>query len=77
MEAVVRPAARDVAQDGRDRARLERELVEAQTMLAAARSRLANDSFTSRAPAAVVEGARARAGELELLVARLSERLGV
>jgi valyl-tRNA synthetase len=44
-------------------------------MLAAARARLANESFTSRAPAAVVEGARLRAAELEDLVARLSERL--
>ncbi len=76
MEAVVRPAARDIGQDDRDRARLERELADAQAMLAAARGRLANDSFTSRAPAAVVEGARTRAAELEALVARLSERLG-
>jgi valyl-tRNA synthetase len=75
IEAVVRPAARDDAQDGRDRARLERELTDAQSMLAAARGRLANESFTSRAPAAVVEGARARAAELEDLVARLAERL--
>jgi valyl-tRNA synthetase len=75
IEAVVRPAARDDAQDGRDRARLERELTDAQSMLAAARARLANESFTSRAPAAVVEGARARAAELEDLVARLAERL--
>ena len=76
MEAVVRPAARDAEQDDRDRARLERELADAQAMLTAALGRLANDAFTSRAPAAVVEGARARAAELEVLVARLSERLG-
>ena len=75
IEAVVRPAGRDDAQDGRDRARLERELTDAQSMLAAARGRLANESFTSRAPAAVVEGARARAAELEDLVVRLAERL--
>jgi len=76
VEAVVRPAARDAAQGDRDRARLERELGDAQAMLAAARARLANESFTSRAPAAVVEGAKSRAAELEELVARLSERLG-
>ena len=76
IEAVVRPAARDAAQDHRDLARLKRELTEAQAMLAAARARLANDSFTSRAPAEVVERMRTRATELEDLVARLSERLG-
>jgi valyl-tRNA synthetase len=76
LEAVVRPVANDAAQEERDRARLERELAEAQGMLAAARARLANEAFTSKAPAAVVEGVRARAGELEELVARLAERLG-
>ena len=76
LEAVVRPAANDAAQEERDRARLERELAEAQGLLAAARARLANEAFTSKAPAAVVEGARARAGELEELVERLAERLG-
>ena len=76
IEAVIRPAADDEAQDERDRARLRRELNDAQAMLAAARGRLANEAFTSKAPAAVVEGARTRAAELEVLVARLSERLG-
>jgi valyl-tRNA synthetase len=76
IEAVIRPAADDEAQDERDRARLQRELNDAQAMLAAARRRLANEAFTSKAPAAVVEGARTRAAELEVLVARLSERLG-
>jgi valyl-tRNA synthetase len=76
IEAIVRPAARDAEQDARDRARLERELAEAEGMLAAARARLANEAFTSRAPKAVVEGARARAAELETLVAKLAGRLG-
>jgi valyl-tRNA synthetase len=75
IEAVVRPAARDEAQEGRDRARLERELAEARALLASAQARLANDSFTSKAPAAVVESARARAAELEELVRRLAQRL--
>ena len=75
IEAIVRPAARDEAQEERDRARLERELAEAQALLASARARLANEAFTSKAPAAVVEGARARATELEELVARLAQRL--
>ena len=59
-----------------ERARLERELAEAEGWLAAARDRLANESFTSRAPAAVVEGARAREAELADQVERLRERLG-
>jgi valyl-tRNA synthetase len=74
-EALVRPQDRDAAQDERDRARLERELAEAQAMLASARARLANEAFTSKAPPAVVEGARARAAELEELVSRLGARL--
>jgi len=76
IEAVVKPAAKDEDQEARDRARLERELAEARQMLDAARARLANEAFTSKAPAAVVEGARARAAELAELVERLSSRLG-
>jgi valyl-tRNA synthetase len=60
---------------GRDRARLEKELVEAESHLAAARGRLANPAFTDRAPAAVVEGARTREAELSEQVARLRQRL--
>jgi valyl-tRNA synthetase len=58
-----------------DRARLARELAEAEEWLAAARDRLANESFISRAPAAIVEGARAREAELAQQVARLRDRL--
>jgi valyl-tRNA synthetase len=76
IEAVVRPRARDEAQDERDKARLERELAEAETMLAAARARLANEAFISKAPPNVVQGAQARAAELEELVGRLAARLG-
>ena len=75
IEAVVRPAAKDDAQEERDRARLERDLADAQAQLGAARARLANDAFTSKAPEAVVAGARARAAELEELVARLEQLL--
>ncbi len=64
-------------QDGADldRARLEKELSEAEGRLEAARARLANDAFVSKAPAVVVEGARAREAELADQVARLRERL--
>ena len=75
IEAVVRPAARDEVQEERDRARLERELADAQAQLTSARARLANEAFTSKAPPAVVGGARARAAELEELVDRLGKRL--
>jgi valyl-tRNA synthetase len=76
VEAIVRPAARDDAQEERDRARLERELAEARGLLAAATARLANDAFTSKAPPAVVDAARALAAELEELVSRLAQRIG-
>ena len=66
--------ARDA--DALERARLERELAEAEGWLAAARERLANDAFVSRAPAAVVDGARAREAELADQVDRLRDRLG-
>jgi valyl-tRNA synthetase len=58
----------------RDRARLEREIAEVERLLAAARERLADERFTSRAPEAVVAGARDRAAELEERLARLRER---
>ena len=66
----------DPGVENRDRARLERELIEAEVFLAAARERMANEAFISRAPAAVVEGARARAAELAETVDRLRTRLG-
>jgi valyl-tRNA synthetase len=59
-----------------ERERLEHDLVEVEGWLAAARARLANDAFTSRAPADVVSGARAREAELAEQVTRLRDRLG-
>jgi valyl-tRNA synthetase len=73
---VVKPAVRDESADERERARLDRELADAQSMLDAARARLANEAFISKAPPSIVEGARTRAAELEDLVARLTARLG-
>jgi valyl-tRNA synthetase len=58
-----------------ERARLERELADAQRQLTAAEARLADSSFTSRAPAAIVDGVRVRAVELRGLIARLGEPL--
>ncbi len=60
-----------------DRERLRRELAAAQTLLEAARARLANTAFTSKAPPSVVEGARTRESELAGQVHRLEERLAV
>jgi valyl-tRNA synthetase len=60
-----------VERTAQDRGRLERELADAEALLEAARARLANPQFVERAPAAIVEGARGRAAELEDLVTRL------
>jgi valyl-tRNA synthetase len=76
IEARVRPAAPASEAVQLERARLERELDEAEGWLVAARDRLANEAFTSKAPRAVVEGARAREAELADQVARLRDRLG-
>jgi valyl-tRNA synthetase len=59
-----------------DRARLEKELAEAEGFLDATRARLANEAFLERAPGAVVDGARAREEELAEMVQRLRARLG-
>ena len=59
-----------------DRTRLEAELAETERFLAAARDRLANEAFVSKAPSAIVEGARAREAELAATVNRLRARLG-
>jgi valyl-tRNA synthetase len=76
IEAVVGLGEATPDAAGADRARLEKELAEAEGYLAAARARLANEAFTSKAPPAVVDGARAREAELADQVARLQARLG-
>jgi len=75
LEALVVLGGGTAASAEADRARLEKELAEAEGYLAAARARLANEAFTSKAPAAVVEGARARESELVDQVERLKARL--
>jgi valyl-tRNA synthetase len=75
IEAVVRPVVhRDDETAARDRARLEKELADAEGQLGAARTRLADERFTAKAPPAVVEGVRTREAELAALVARLRAR---
>jgi valyl-tRNA synthetase len=75
LEAVVGRPVVDAAATALERARLERELAEAERLLLAATARLANGDFVARAPATVVEGARAREAELVDQVERLRERL--
>jgi valyl-tRNA synthetase len=77
IEAVILPAAASDSATELDRARLAKELAEAESRLAAARARLANEGFVAKAPAAVVDGARASEQELAATVGRLRERLRV
>jgi valyl-tRNA synthetase len=74
LEARITAPQSERAED--DRARLEKELAEAEGFLAGARARLANEAFTAKAPRAVVDGARAREAELAETVERLRARLG-
>ncbi len=76
IEAVVAAPGATAAAGALERERLERELAEAERRLEAARARLANGQFVSRAPEAVVAGARAREAELAEQVERLRARLG-
>jgi valyl-tRNA synthetase len=59
----------------RDRARLEKELAETERLLATTRAKLDNEAFTAKAPAAVVDGVRARQAELQELAQRLRDHL--
>ena len=83
LEARLQPSAGGEGAAGsddtadRERARLVKDLEEAETRLAAARARLTNDAFLAKAPPAVVEGARASEAELADQVDRLRQRLGV
>ncbi|HUQ79107.1 MAG TPA: valine--tRNA ligase [Patescibacteria group bacterium] len=77
-DVVVPDTAGQVRDDGSgtsDRRRLEKELAGAEVRLAAARARLANEAFMSKAPPAVVAGARSSEAELAGQVRRLRSRL--
>ena len=60
----------------RETARLKKELAQIESQLAAAEARLSDDSFVTRAPANVVEGARSRVNELRSQAEALRERIG-
>lgn len=72
FEAAVRT---DLALGATERARLDRELAEARSALQRVEELLASDDFTSRAPADVVSGARARAAGFRERVERLQARM--
>jgi valyl-tRNA synthetase len=59
----------------RDQERLRKELAETERLLASTRSKLANESFLSRAPSDVVAGVRDTEAELEARATRLREHL--
>lgn len=58
-----------------ERARLEKELEKARAQLEAQNKKLANESFVSRAPEAVVNAERERAEKAKALIANLEESL--
>jgi valyl-tRNA synthetase len=75
FEAVLGRPTVDPAASTVERARLERELADAERLLAATQARLANEEFVSKAPPSVVEGARSREAELVELTLTLRDRL--
>ena len=81
MVEVITPAARvfmplaelvDLAQEKK---RLEKELGQRESELKGLQARLSNPAFVSKAPEQVVAGQRARAEELESLIAKLRDSL--
>ena len=75
IEARIRSAATGAEAAASERARLERDLAEAEGWLLAARTRLTDDAFLAKAPPDVVARARARETELADQVERLRDRL--
>jgi valyl-tRNA synthetase len=67
---------RSEADREREQGRLRKELAQILSQLTAAEARLSDDSFVTRAPANVVEGARIRVNELRTQAQALRERIG-
>ncbi|MBA2490124.1 MAG: valine--tRNA ligase [Chloroflexi bacterium] len=67
--------ARGAADVERELERLARDLASAQKRLAEVRARLADERFLARAPAAVIDGTRTSALQLQERVERLTDRL--
>jgi valyl-tRNA synthetase len=58
-----------------ERARLSKEVARLEGEITKAKSKLNNESFVARAPAAVVEQERARLTEFETAIARIKNQL--
>ncbi|MFM9128966.1 MAG: class I tRNA ligase family protein, partial [Candidatus Limnocylindrus sp.] len=71
LTARLEPPQADAATLDADRARREKDLTAARAQLAAAEARLADPSFTGKAPAAVIAGAERRVTELRDEIVRL------
>jgi valyl-tRNA synthetase len=68
--------ASGTAPNAGERARIQKELAQAESALAAQRARLADATFLAKAPPQIVEGARVRESELAERVDRLRGSLG-
>ncbi|HYX12352.1 MAG TPA: hypothetical protein VE817_10225, partial [Candidatus Acidoferrum sp.] len=78
IEAIVRTTGSATSQTSEgERARLAKELGDAESQLESTRLRLADEAFTTKAPPPIVEGARRREAELAEKVDRLADRLGL
>jgi valyl-tRNA synthetase len=64
-----------MVEKGEERARIEKELIEAERKAAELRGRLANPDFRERAPAAVVQKHEEQLAALEERIALLKQRL--
>ncbi len=76
LEALVHVAAAgrgELAVRSGERARIEKDLAQAEAALASTRARLADPTFNERAPAAIVEGTKQREQELAERVERLRQ----
>jgi len=78
LQATITLAGTDgvTAADAGERARLEKELGQAEAALASARARLGDATFLAKAPPDIVEGARTRERELADRAAKLRASLG-
>jgi valyl-tRNA synthetase len=74
-EATIHLGSAEGGAGERERERLEKELADIERQLAAARARLVDEAFTTKAPAAIVAGARQREAELTERADRLRARL--
>ncbi len=63
----------DISDDAAEAKRLREEIAETQKQIAASRARLANENFTAKAPADIVQAARERLAELEVTARSLQE----